>query len=330
MLCNFYSENFEDIASLSFYEQNAEKDSQQDTTNCNKLTTDFGQFEWYSKAEPHLLVARIRCKMDKNTCLTGEVQGDGICLCFMFKGYSFYKFPNLKQQEIRGNKNNVFKIQDTTAVYDMFKNQECDCFEVFLPSKFVEKLMSYYPEEMDCLLKKIKKNNVSTLEEKHLNTTIQMEQVIRQIELASLMGNRSSMYIEAKVQELLSMQLYQCHMPLQASCENCIIRHKNKIEEARFLLERQYMNPPSIHDLARQVDTNDTTLKNGFKYFYDNTIYGYLFEYRMNIACQLLLDSNESIVDIADRAGYEHQSHFSTAFKRKFGVSPMEYRKRSF
>ncbi|MDR1380544.1 MAG: AraC family transcriptional regulator, partial [Tannerella sp.] len=32
--------------------------------------------------------------------------------------------------------------------------------------------------------------------------------------------------------------------------------------------------------------------------------------------------------EIAESVGYEYHSHFTTAFKRKFGVSPQEYRGR--
>lgn len=33
-----------------------------------------------------------------------------------------------------------------------------------------------------------------------------------------------------------------------------------------------------------------------------------------------------TINDIAIKLGYDYQSHFYTAFKRKYGVSPIEYR----
>ncbi|MDR0750669.1 MAG: AraC family transcriptional regulator [Tannerellaceae bacterium] len=37
-------------------------------------------------------------------------------------------------------------------------------------------------------------------------------------------------------------------------------------------------------------------------------------------------DTDKTIQEIADLTGYEYQSHFTTAFKRKFYVSPQEYR----
>jgi AraC-like DNA-binding protein len=46
----------------------------------------------------------------------------------------------------------------------------------------------------------------------------------------------------------------------------------------------------------------------------------------MNLARQYLLDTDKTIQEVADVVGYEHQSHFSTAFKRKFRMSPQAYR----
>lgn len=52
----------------------------------------------------------------------------------------------------------------------------------------------------------------------------------------------------------------------------------------------------------------------------------YLFDYRMRLAVLYLLDSDMAINDIGIKLGYDYKSHFCTAFKRKYGVSSIEYR----
>ncbi len=49
---------------------------------------------------------------------------------------------------------------------------------------------------------------------------------------------------------------------------------------------------------------------------------------RMQRAAALLLDTTASVEDVASRVGYENSYNFSTAFKRHYGASPREYRKR--
>jgi AraC-like DNA-binding protein len=77
------------------------------------------------------------------------------------------------------------------------------------------------------------------------------------------------------------------------------------------------------------VGTNEYTLKNGFKALFGTTVFGYLFDYRMRLACQYLLDTEKTIQEIAGVVGYEYQSHFATAFKRRYGASPQAYREKT-
>ena len=46
----------------------------------------------------------------------------------------------------------------------------------------------------------------------------------------------------------------------------------------------------------------------------------------MRLAVLYLLDSDIAINDIGIKLGYDYQSHFGTAFTRKYGVSSIEYR----
>ena len=49
--------------------------------------------------------------------------------------------------------------------------------------------------------------------------------------------------------------------------------------------------------------------------------------YKLNRAAQLLKERNYNISEIADMTGFSTLSHFSTSFKKQFGVSPSEYMK---
>ena len=50
---------------------------------------------------------------------------------------------------------------------------------------------------------------------------------------------------------------------------------------------------------------------------------------RMNKAAELLTGSKLSVADAAAAAGYTNQSKFAAVFKKQFGVSPLEYRRKS-
>ena len=54
----------------------------------------------------------------------------------------------------------------------------------------------------------------------------------------------------------------------------------------------------------------------------------YITDCRMEWAKNSLIYSNLSISKIMDSVGYSHRNGFTTAFKKKFGCAPSEYRKK--
>lgn len=49
--------------------------------------------------------------------------------------------------------------------------------------------------------------------------------------------------------------------------------------------------------------------------------------YKLNRAAQFLRDRKYNISEVADMTGFSTLSHFSTSFKKQFGVSPSDYLK---
>ncbi|MDE6251265.1 MAG: AraC family transcriptional regulator [Lachnospiraceae bacterium] len=83
----------------------------------------------------------------------------------------------------------------------------------------------------------------------------------------------------------------------------------------------------TIDALSRQYMINPTTLKEVFKSVYGTSIAAHIKEHRMELAAQLLRETNLSIAEIGQRIGYESQSRFTSAFKTYFHTVPKEYRK---
>ncbi|MDO4175460.1 MAG: AraC family transcriptional regulator, partial [Eubacteriales bacterium] len=82
----------------------------------------------------------------------------------------------------------------------------------------------------------------------------------------------------------------------------------------------------TIDELAEQFYVSPTQLKNSFKGVYGVSIYAYTRTQKMQAAACALRQSNDTIMQIAGRYGYENPSKFSKAFKDVLGVTPNEYR----
>lgn len=271
--------------------------------------------DWHSR-----LNKNIRVKMDYSLNPVLNLQ-------FMQQGVSQYDTQN-KTICQKGGQNYMWSIPH--AFRGGFSYQEAtdySSFEISLEDSYLEKLTNKYPDLLAGLFLQHQKGDIRILndEEQHF-TSCEMNAIISQIKNSWKMGNVAAIYTEAKVLELLSLQLRR-EEDLQM-CKRCCKRKNDidKIHEARHILLSNLNSPPSILELSREVGINDYKLKCGFREVFNQTVYGCLFEYKMELARKLLLDTDKTVIEVAYECGYDYVSHFSNAFKRKYGIGPKEFR----
>jgi AraC-like DNA-binding protein len=100
-----------------------------------------------------------------------------------------------------------------------------------------------------------------------------------------------------------------------------------QIKKIPEILTDRIDNPPSIHALALELSLNTTTMQRSFKKIFGVPIYEYHRNIRLRYAATMLLDTNKSIFEIAIDTGYSNSGNFCNAFKKRYGVSPGQYRK---
>lgn len=101
-------------------------------------------------------------------------------------------------------------------------------------------------------------------------------------------------------------------------------------ERAKEILARDLERSLTLNELARELGTNATKLKSGFKLLYGTTIFSYRLRFRMDHAIRLLVDRNLPISQVAKAVGYERQASFTSAFKAHFGFLPKSARRPHF
>lgn len=107
--------------------------------------------------------------------------------------------------------------------------------------------------------------------------------------------------------------------------------HRNVVaaEIQRYLLEH-ISEKITINDLSQRFHLSPTACKKCFQLYAGEPIHQWLISRRMTLAAQLLERSDLSVLQIAQAVGYDGTSQFNAFFKKRFGVSPREYRKMSF
>lgn len=110
----------------------------------------------------------------------------------------------------------------------------------------------------------------------------------------------------------------------QISTQGSTVQTVNEVHELLISdLTRRY----TIEELSSKFHINQTTLKTTFKTVFGQSVGGYMKEYRIKRAKELLCHSNASVAEIARAVGYENQSKFTAAFRNLTGVLPRDYRK---
>lgn len=83
----------------------------------------------------------------------------------------------------------------------------------------------------------------------------------------------------------------------------------------------------SIQDIAEHFGFNASYLGQTFKKSTGSTLIAALMEIRVSKARQLLETTSLSVDVISEMVGYEDNTHFIRMFKKKIGITPLQYRK---
>ena len=157
----------------------------------------------------------------------------------------------------------------------------------------------------------------------------QFSEIVSDILACELEDNLRLQYIKARATELLCLALHSLlEPPRSAPGINLTVEEETAIRAIAERLRREFANPPSVAALAKEAGVNRNKLFYGFRNFYGVTISRYLQNLRLERGYELLKTTDLSLLEICEQAGFLHQSNFSTAISKRFGMSPKELRKR--
>lgn len=152
--------------------------------------------------------------------------------------------------------------------------------------------------------------------------------VLSQIMNYNLHPTIKKLYIKGKVYELVALYF---NKTADADAEQCPFLadedNVKRIRRAKEIIISNMAEPPSLSDLAQEVGISLKRLKEGFKQIYGDSVYSFLFDYKMEYARRLLDSGQYNVNEIGLRIGYSTSSHFIAAFRKKYGTTPKKYMK---
>lgn len=135
------------------------------------------------------------------------------------------------------------------------------------------------------------------------------------------------LFLEAKVMEIFSKII---------SFEKLGVKNDLNLDEyeikkikliPNILMDNIY-SLPTIEELSSELAINKNRLNDGFKEIYKDTIFSYHRNKLLEKAKFDLENTNKNVTEIAFDIGYSSASNFIYAFKRKYSITPKEYRQK--
>lgn len=162
----------------------------------------------------------------------------------------------------------------------------------------------------------------------HLNINNPIINDNKELTLKNLFEAINNRYLDVGYFDLFSLgYTYQliCEMIMmseETSKVSSIVAHTN---EAIEFIKNNYQSSISVLDIASNVGVNANYLANIFKMVKNMSPKECLIQIRMEKAKLLLETKKYKIKDVARMVGYPNQLHFSSQFKKYYGISPSFY-----
>jgi AraC-like DNA-binding protein len=150
--------------------------------------------------------------------------------------------------------------------------------------------------------------------------------ILSQLMNYNLHPSVKALYIQGKVYELLSLYFNRSE---EVDIEQCpfLVDEENirRIRQAKEIMISRMAEPPTLTELSEEIRLPIKKLKEGFKQVYGDSVFSFLFDYKMDYARKMLETNKYNVNEVGLKIGYSTASHFITAFKKKYGTTPKKY-----
>lgn len=260
---------------------------------------------------------------------TPENLNECFALIFMLKGYTQNEYQmklNKKVQTTwkKGTYNALYYYGNSVST-TLMSETPIQAIELLLKKEFILELQKkYFPN--NSMLSPFGKKNFyrSFQQEENLSLSLKIKSIFHELFQLQVPRMNYQMHLDAQILDFL----FHYFSTLNQSKNRTLIKEEkiqSKIYLAKTIIEENYASPLSLTKLALEVGTNLCTLKKAFKKEFNTTIFNYITEKRMEQAILLLQQTDIPIQEVAQKVGYAYHTHFSSAFKRRFGITPSAF-----
>ncbi|WP_439555737.1 helix-turn-helix domain-containing protein [Dyadobacter sp.] len=281
-----------------------------------------GALKFRSNLLPHMHLMNIQWASEELVELVDSASSDTININFHLSGDLDTRFLGIKDElKMRPRKHNLVYAPQGGFTNRIAPHSSLQMFHLSIEKGFFIDSIGCDDHWSEKIQNDLAHNRPFVAVEGTRDITPLMLNLITDVCNSNVRTPMSGLLIQSKLLELLALQIGQFRGPVAQSTG----LRMDEIEKLRMLkqyLDTHFLDELSLSQLSRVCLLNEFKLKKGFKELFGDTVFGYLRKLRMEYAERLLLDSGNTVEEVASRLGYEYAHHFSTAFKKFKGISP--------
>ncbi|WP_373516360.1 helix-turn-helix transcriptional regulator, partial [Pricia sp.] len=144
--------------------------------------------------------------------------------------------------------------------------------------------------------------------------------VLSQIMNYNLHPSIKELYIKGKAYELIALYFNKGEGTDVEQCPFLVDEDNvRRIRNAKEIMISRMAEPPTLTELSDEIGLSLKKLKEGFKQIYGDSVFSFLFDYKMEYARKMLETGRHNVNEVGLKVGYSTASHFISAFKKKYG-----------
>jgi AraC-like DNA-binding protein len=300
-----------------------------DFTHFDLMDNEVGKMAMSWLSLPYMQVVKFDGEVRRNVHLKKEINEEStVDTCVFLDGTVESEFLGFDERFVMRKGSQNFLYQPCNVSDHYLPKQTLKLFHICVDRNYYTSLLCDSEKWSSDLKEKLINKQPFQGSMEKASMSPQMFNIVNDILSCPLSGNLRSIVIEAKILEFIAIQLNQM---VKEDHGKDVHKMKAADRDALFamkeFLNKTFTKEHSLKTLSRTFGLNEFKLKRGFKELFGTTVFDYLHDLKMEYAKQMLASEDVYINEVSGLVGYKNPNHFSTAFKRKFGVNPTQLRR---
>ena len=206
-----------------------------------------------------------------------------------------------------------------TWVSEPMKNKKCAAIVIQFTQEFIDPLLSY--PEFNGLEKLLtnSKRGLRIIDKKQTDL----------VDLIQHLPTKKGLDAFIDLMQIIKLLLHTKAIPITTAIMKPLksVEDSNRINVVFRYVQTHFKKKISLQKAASLIHLSESAFCKYFKKVSGKTFSSYVNDVRLSFACQLLIETDKPIAQIAFESGFESITYFNRIFLKKKSITPREMRK---